>query len=122
MDGGDGNDRLIGGTGADLMFGGRGQDYLFSDRGDDLLVGGVYTYSEDLDAVAALQAEWTSGRTYTQRVANLRAGVGAEAYALTTSTVLDDATADTLTGDKDQDWFWLFDLDGSDDRGNETSN
>ena len=61
--------------------------------------------------MAALLAEWTSARPTASGSPNLRAGVGAGAYALNTTTVLDDATSDTLTGDKDQDWFWMFGLD-----------
>jgi Ca2+-binding RTX toxin-like protein len=122
IDGGDGDDNLFGGAAADLMFGGLGQDNLFGGNGDDVLVGGVYVSSEDLDAVAAVLAEWTSAQPYNQRIANLRAGVGTGADALNTSPILDDATADTLTGDKDQDWFWVFTLDRTDARGNETTN
>ena len=41
LDGGAGNDRLVGGTGDDLLLGGEGADRLHGGRGDDNLFGGA---------------------------------------------------------------------------------
>jgi Ca2+-binding RTX toxin-like protein len=71
--------------------------------------------------------EWTSGRSYSQRIANLsnQSITGTDGsqfaqrangnYFLTTAgagaTVLDDNIADVLTGSSGLDWF-LFNADG----------
>jgi Ca2+-binding RTX toxin-like protein len=123
LDGGDGNDNLTGGAVNDVLVGGRGQDTLAAVGGDDILIGGTYLASEDLDAVAAITTEWTSSQSYAQRLADLRAGVGdGGTYQLTTTTLLDDLTADYLSGAQGQDWFWVFAGDQTDQRGNETNN
>jgi Ca2+-binding RTX toxin-like protein len=77
-------------------------------------------------------AEWTSGREYAQRCANLRGtGTGTDfanrrngnvflrngdEFLGAVATVHDDNAEDTLTGSSGQDWFFanLF-LDHSDD-------
>ncbi|MCS7047140.1 MAG: esterase-like activity of phytase family protein, partial [Gemmataceae bacterium] len=83
--GGDGHDILLGGAGSDSLFGGRGHDLLIGgigrdvlqgDAGDDLLVGAATLFDFDLAALNAIRAEWTSPRTYEQRVQNLRDGSG----------------------------------------------
>ncbi len=114
---------LTGGDKADqLTYLGRGAARL-DGSGDDLLIGGTYLNSQDLDAVAAVLAEWTSSDSYSQRLANLHNGVGANSqYMLNTLTLFDDFTVDYLTGDKDQDWFWAFATDRTDEKGNETLN
>jgi Ca2+-binding RTX toxin-like protein len=43
VDGGDGNDRLIGGSGPDMLIGGPGNDLLAGQGGDDTLFGGLGT-------------------------------------------------------------------------------
>ena len=66
----------------------------------------------DESALCAVMAEWSSGRDYQTRVANLRGqGTGPSAnagYFLTSSgqgpTVLDDGSPDTLTGSSGTDW------------------
>jgi Ca2+-binding RTX toxin-like protein len=122
LDGGDGNDALTGSAANDILVGGLGQDTVSGAGGDDILIGGLYLASEDLDAVAAVTAEWSSARSYSQRVANLRSGVGADAaYQLNPTTLLDDFTVDSLYGGQGQDWFWAFVTDGTDQRGNETN-
>jgi Ca2+-binding RTX toxin-like protein len=123
LDGGAGDDILTGNAAADILIGGSGLDTLYAGGGDDILIGGIYLPSEDLDAVAAILAEWASSLSYNQRIADLRSGVGANGiYQVNNTTVIDDGTADTLNGDKDQDWFWLLGLDQTDKKGNETVN
>lgn len=62
-------------------------------------------------ALSAIQAEWTSARDYTTRVANLH-GTGSGlhlngAYFLQAdATVADDGARDVLTGSAGRDWFF----------------
>jgi len=40
VDGGDGNDTLIGGGRSDILLGGNGNDFIFGGRGRDIIIGG----------------------------------------------------------------------------------
>jgi Ca2+-binding RTX toxin-like protein len=112
--GGDGNDTLEGGAGRDVLIGGRGADRIKGDGGGDLLIGGFTAFDEDDAALLAIQAEWTSPRSYEARIANLRGeGTGPRLngmYFLRTSgasaTVFDDRDEDKLTGGSGRDWFF----------------
>jgi hypothetical protein len=68
------------------------------------------TYENNNLALQSILAEWSSPRSYADRVANLRgAGTGTRNngdYFLTAATVLDDNDADQLKGSAGQDWFW----------------
>ena len=64
-------DRLYGEGGRDLLVGGIGVDLLFGGSDDDILIGGATTHDADLAALAALLAEWSSGKIYDDRVNNL---------------------------------------------------
>lgn len=127
--GGGGDDLLVGGSGRDLLIGGLGSDRLVGNADDDILIAGATAFDANEAALAAVMAEWTSSRTYSQRVANLsnRTVAGADGsqfaqrgngdYFLTTgvaATVLDDDMAEVLTGSSGQDWF-LFNADGEND-------
>lgn len=107
----DGADTLLGGEGRDLLWGHLGADSLVGDAGDDLLLGNQVTFGPQLpQAVFAIQAEWLSGRTFAERVANISGvGVGPRLngsfFLQDGVTVLDDAAIDQLTGGADQDWF-----------------
>lgn len=90
--GGDGNDTLVGGVGNDILVGDAGDDLLDGEAGLDILIGGVgrdklvgWTGDDILvggsvnfgpvptdAALAAILAEWTSGRPYLSRVENIR--------------------------------------------------
>jgi Ca2+-binding RTX toxin-like protein len=102
------NNNLSGGTGRDVIIGGKGQDLLLGSADDDLLIGG--TTSFDFTAIDEIYAEWTSNRTYTARINNIRGttktGLNNGKF-LTSLTVSDDGTRDTLDGNLDTDWFWL---------------
>lgn len=135
--GGDGDDLLVGGSNRDLLIGGRGADRIVGNESDDILIAG-FTSFEALDpalrdsALAAIMAEWTSARSYADRVRNLRGDATnrAAAFALRANgevyltvagnaagravTVFDDGDVDTLTGDLGLDWF-LFNVDGDGD-------
>jgi Ca2+-binding RTX toxin-like protein len=120
-DGGDGNDLITANGSRDILIGGRGVDVLTTAHDDDILIGGIYLDADDLGAAHDLMEEWKSSASYSQRLADLRAGGTDGLYALNTSTVLDDGSADRLTGGQGQDWFWSYLFDQDDERGNETN-
>ncbi len=113
--GGVGNDQLYGGLGRDLLIGGTGSDWLFGGSGDDILISGssnlLETESEvssNFTAIRAIMAEWTSNRSYTQRINRLRTGVGpGNSIALNSSSILSDDEIDQAFGEGGDDWFWL---------------
>jgi PKD repeat protein len=115
--GGGGNDQITGNDGRDLVIGGTGADALTSNNGDDLLIAARTAFDEDPISLRAVLAEWNSGRSYLERIANLRGtGTGSrangnvflKAEAPTTAgiTVFDDGVLDTLTGNAANDWFF----------------
>src|SRR5262249_45165041 len=69
--GGGGNDPLIAGSGRDLLIGGAGAAQLTGNSGDDILIAGTTAFDHNQAALAAVMAEWTSARSYADRVANL---------------------------------------------------
>ncbi len=89
MDGGAGNDWLIGGRGNDLLLGGAGNDYifgrrgrditiggegsdaLFGDGGQDVLISGTSSHDGNREALDMILAEWASDRSFSERVDNL---------------------------------------------------
>jgi Ca2+-binding RTX toxin-like protein len=107
--GGDGNDVLTGGAGLDVLIGGAGADRLTGGAGDDLLIGGPTIYDDDPTSLGNIVAGWTPGATYSQRIADLTAGVNGT--MLTAATVHDDGVKDVLTGGKGTDWFVVSALD-----------
>jgi Ca2+-binding RTX toxin-like protein len=143
-DGGAGDDVLIGGDGAegaaDTLLGGEGRDILIGDGGvlsrkstaggADSLVGGpgedilIAGWFEPVDAysILAIRDEWTSTRSYMERVANI-SGVGVgprlngDNFLQLNVTVLEDVPSspnvsaiDELLGGADMDWF-LYELE-----------
>ncbi|MBI3411511.1 MAG: hypothetical protein HY040_24550 [Planctomycetes bacterium] len=112
--GGAGNDVLDGGPGRDVLIGGQGADTLLGGRGGDLLIGGRTAFDDNAAALSAVLAEWSSHRSYADRVANLRGdGDGPRAnhsYFLIASgpqaTVFEDGETDTMTGGSGRDWFF----------------
>jgi Ca2+-binding RTX toxin-like protein len=148
LDGGPGNDLLLGGAGADVLLGGPGTDTLYGRGGRDLLIGGTgadqlyghepgqaqlgsdqdiligdsSVYDNDLAALAQLIDRWAGSGTYAQRVSALLNGVGVP--ALNTTKLIFDNAVDRLTGGWDQDWFFrLNNQDTLTDRvGNERIN
>jgi Ca2+-binding RTX toxin-like protein len=112
--GGGGTDTIVGRAGRDFLIGGAGADLLDGGAGDDLLLSGNTIYEDDVAALEAIHREWTSARSYTQRVANLGgAGTGASLngnfFLQAGITALDDAAIDQLLGGGGLDWF-LYDL------------
>jgi hypothetical protein len=116
VDAGAGNDIVLGGDGNDLLIGGGGADTLTGGGGDDILVAGTLFFgTNQAAAIDAIFAEWTSGRSFDQRVKNLK-GIGSGPrlngnYFLQSGgsgqTVFDDGSSavDKLTGSAGSDWF-----------------
>jgi VCBS repeat-containing protein len=121
--GGDGNDILIGGGGSDAVDGGSGRNILIGGIGadnltggnlGDLMIGGSTAFDKDATALNLLLAEWTSGRSYEERVDNIRSGKGdvlkGTKVALVASgskqTVFDDGDIDIITGNDGRDSFF----------------
>src|SRR5262249_20273615 len=95
-------------------FGGSGVDVVDGGVGDDIVIGGTTTYynegtrAVDLVNLRALLQEWSrTDADYATRVSHLSAGGGVNGGAvLNASTVTADAAAvDTLWGREDADWF-----------------
>jgi Ca2+-binding RTX toxin-like protein len=112
--GGAGDDQLLGGGGQNLLIGGLGADTLNRNGGDDLLIAGTTAFDTNEAALAAVLAEWTSGRDYATRAANLRGtGSGPRAngdFFLKASgpdvTVYNDDAVDVLQEASGTDWFF----------------
>lgn len=112
-----GDDRLTGGSARDILIGGLGNDSSTSAGGDDILVGGSTTYDNNREALSAIHGEWTSARSFAQRVDNLMGSITTSvrsngsyylksgATASSSDTVLGDNDVDALMGGANQDWF-----------------
>ncbi len=134
LDGLEGNDALFGGLGDDSIFGGDGRDWLVGGLGADVLNGqggediliacaaptfeGQGTRSGiQLARIDSVMREWTSSRTYSQRVQRLSNGTGG-LPRLSASTLSNDNRVDRLTGGSELDWFWAANNDVIEDRAN----
>jgi Ca2+-binding RTX toxin-like protein len=109
LDGGDGNDSIAGGNANDILIGGGGSDVITTGKTDNIIIGGIYSMTEDLDAAWAMLGEWSLNLGFSARVSALRSGVGTNSvYALNSQTVYDDGTLDKLFGAAaGQDWYFL---------------
>jgi Ca2+-binding RTX toxin-like protein len=112
--GGGGNDTLIAGKGRDLLIAGAGASRLIGNSGDDILIAGTTAFDDNEAALYAIMAEWTSSRSYADRVANL-SGTGSGPsnngnYFLIASgpnaTVFDNGASNVLNGGSGLDWFF----------------
>ena len=90
--------------------------------GDDILISGTFSYFDEATqtlnkpGIDALMAEWTGFDNYATRISHLRNGTGLNGTnVLDIGNVLDDLAIDTLFGDADEDWFWLFGSDTAPD-------
>lgn len=122
ISGGNGIDLIAGGDGRDFLVGGLGSDLVMGNNNDDILVGGVYSQERNLDAIRAIQAEWTrTDVNYAGRIANLTNGTGLNGgYVLNETNVFDDNAFDILLGLQGLDWFHANDSqDLTDQRRNE---
>ena len=112
LDGGAGNDNLIGGAGNDLIFGGAGEDHLIGGKGNDFLIGGAYAdrivggaghdilVAGEVDSgfsfadLRQISLDWTADKAPSEELVD---------------DVLDEswleAGFDMLTGSSGSDWF-----------------
>ena len=112
-----GDDTLGGNEGRDVLIGGRGADRMNGNDGDDILIAGTTSFDGSDKQLSLIRAEWTSLRTYANRVKNLRgkpnptyaSRLNGEVFLKKGTTVLDDDAVDVLTGDGGFDWY-LADL------------
>jgi hypothetical protein len=112
--GGPGADRITAGGGRSVLIGGAGADQLTGGSNEDLIIAGTTAFDHHVLALRAILAEWSSGRSLKDRVANLHDGSGGGArangaYFLVAGaggTVFDDAHADKLNGGGGRDWLF----------------
>jgi Ca2+-binding RTX toxin-like protein len=94
-----------------MMIGGLGADRLVDNMDDDVQIAGSTAFDADPPALAAILAAWLAPESYADRTAALREVLRAEETETGLATVVDDGSADVLTGSAGQDWF-LFQSDG----------
>lgn len=102
--GGGGADTLSGGNGRDTLFGGADADSLDGGRGSDLLLGGATTYDDSpgpLEYIARIVREV---RPYRRKSDLLTAG--GDIHPMGATTILPDAAANTLLGGRGRDYFF----------------
>jgi Ca2+-binding RTX toxin-like protein len=112
--GGTGKDKLVAGPGSNLLIAGSGASSLIGGSGQDLLIGGTTSFNNNMTALAAIMAEWTSADDYATKIARLTGSQGGGANGstvLTNATVQNSGKASTLTGGAGVDWFWKSALD-----------
>src|SRR5262249_55895991 len=95
--GGPGRDDLTGGDARDILIGGDGTDKLSGRKGDDILIGASTQYDSNPTALMQILTSWNGTNSYHDRVIALRAGNGAP--KLDSTTLIDDAVVDRLFGD-----------------------
>jgi|GEM_PF-695359 len=103
-----GGDTLSGGGGRDILIGGLGLDTLNGGEDEDILIAGRTTSDAVFSKLNLLLAEWVSVNSYTTRISNLQASVGAPAVSLKAKVnVLNDAGEDdSLVGSNGTDWYF----------------
>src|SRR5262249_43746779 len=112
--GGAGADTIRGGIGASLLIGGGGNDTVTGGSGGDILIGGftVYDQAHNEAALMSILEEWQSGKSYAQRVTDLKFGGGLNGSNVLRlgTTVIDASGSDSLTGGSllplPFDWFF----------------
>lgn len=111
--GGAGNDRLNGRLGRDIVIGGLGSDRLNGDFAisgkpgdDDILISDTTFWDTDDNALVAIHAEWTSSRSYSERVSRLAGGTDG-LPRLEPATVAEEiGSVDSVFGGLGLDWFF----------------
>ena len=103
--GGPGNDMLFAGAGRDILIGGDGRDEMHGFSGDDILIGGSTAYDSNDAALLQIMAEWNSADSFNTRVSKLSAGTGGLPI-LDSTTVFDDGVVDHLVGGPGLDWYF----------------
>jgi Ca2+-binding RTX toxin-like protein len=97
---GDSDDLLYGGSGRDLLIGGQDNDWLEGGSDDDILIGGVTIHDDDVDALDAVMAVWTSSLSFADRVETLTEEGGLLEAGV---AVFDDDDSDVLIGGSGRD-------------------
>jgi Ca2+-binding RTX toxin-like protein len=106
---------LVGGTGRNILIGGAGADSLTGGAGDNIQIGGTTSYDQNLAALDAIFAEWTSQAALSVRMRHLRQGGGLNgSFILNTTasrtqaaTVFDDGAVDSLTDGLGMSWLFV---------------
>ncbi len=114
--GGKGDDRIEGGAARDILIGGAGGDSLRAGAGGDILIAGASGYDDltraNQRSLAAILAEWTRlNGGYWSRIGHLGGatggGLNGRNRLRSGVSVFDDAEKDTLSGSRGRDWFFL---------------
>ncbi|WP_254512620.1 PKD domain-containing protein [Anatilimnocola floriformis] len=111
-----GNDLMIGRGGRDLSVGGSGSDVLLDDGGDDIQIAGTLTLPDLPIGLGNIMREWTSTRSFVDRVNNLKGDLSGtyandKTLLLVNQTVFNDNSADFLWGGSTSDWFFADEND-----------
>jgi uncharacterized delta-60 repeat protein len=101
--GGNGNDILSGGSGRDVLIGSQDDDTLDAGTDEDILIGGWTTHDNNVTALDAVMAIWSSAATFSARVATLSSSGGLLQAGV---TVFDDDDHDTLIGNAGRDLYF----------------
>jgi hypothetical protein len=109
-----GNDTMKGGNGLDLMLGGPGADIMKGGGGGDLMIAAITSYDANDAALSGILQEWTSPRSYNDRLQNLTGPTDAASpdrlngtfFLVPIVSLQDDAAADSLAGQGDVDLFF----------------
>jgi uncharacterized delta-60 repeat protein len=109
---GDQDDVVYGGSGRDLLIGGLDSDWIDGGAGDDVLIGGTTIHDNDLAALDAVMAIWTSSASFNNRVNELTQSGGLLESGV---AVFDDDDCDVLIGGAGRDLLFadLYFWDGS---------
>jgi Ca2+-binding RTX toxin-like protein len=110
---------LIGGTGRNLIIGGGGSDSITGGGGDNILIAGYTSYDQNLTALDALFAEWTSADPLSLRMRDIRTGGGLNGNDILNptatgnrpATVFDDGVPDLLYDGSGLSWFFVHEPD-----------
>jgi hypothetical protein len=117
-----GNDTLSDtGSGYNILIGGAGLDTITGD-GNDIIISGYTNYDNNLAALDAILAEWSSSDPYSTRITKIMNGVPG-GYALNSGTVHADAFANVLndgSNSSQNNWFFASKLDKVKSMPNET--
>ncbi len=111
-----GNDLILGRGGRDLSVGGGGSDALLDDGGDDIQIAGDLTLPDLPIGIGNIMREWTSTRSFVDRVNNLKGDLSGNydngmTLLLVNQTVFNDTAADFLWGGSTSDWFFADEED-----------
>jgi Ca2+-binding RTX toxin-like protein len=108
--GGAGDDRLNGGSGRDIVIGGDGSDVIKAGADQDIVITGFTDHDDDDAALLAILDEWTSNKSFEERVNNVMTGGGLTGgFAFNSTTVHDDGDQDTATAGAGEDLIFLGD-------------